>query len=566
MTCRLLRQYCGGCSSYSLPCFFFGIKRFWLAGPGSYRSKGVIHPLSGVLPGKADKKSADFHMLPNVEVQPLLELEGTTPDVYTDALYEDQNEEPEVWTPELKECPTTYKDCSNDATLDAEIPRSGQASAVSERDGYFSPAVAKPASFVGIDGVTSNNSVGDAMEVDKQNHIISALGLAVSNDDTAQIINAGSTKCCLERKPVADGALSSLQLLAAAYEGDSDIDEYDDIEHEKAGSIADSPLTEPTMHTADLSGLATGQRPASPIGCCSDFVSPSRNSEINSGSPISKDSKANTELSEIMMLSPSGSQTLTLKGTTSNSVDLSEEHLKSGAELDCCERACIAIEETARTVMELSSGQPNVNTKDGETGVRDEAKQKSAMSFGECVTCSLPHDSFFDSFEEAALKNADNGTMELENSSEKNDILVSYDENSKTCALVAPESDLESNEPVGVPCTSIVEAGSLLAEGSSVTTDSCSTKLGEALDNCGSLVVACTTKHPNVDGVEDARGPGETMQIESSVPNQLQIFKGAARPRMLCLEHAVAAQKRLESIGGGTVIIICHASKREVPS
>lgn len=118
--------------SFVLP-FIFGIDWFLLAGPGSYRSKGVINPSSGVLPGKADKKSADFHMLPNVEV-PELELEATTPDNFTDALYEDQTEEPEVWTPDLRECPTTYKDCSNDATLDAEIPRSGQTSTVSERD------------------------------------------------------------------------------------------------------------------------------------------------------------------------------------------------------------------------------------------------------------------------------------------------------------------------------------------------------------------------------------------------------------------------------------------------
>ena len=520
-----------------------------------------------MLPGKADKKSADFHMLPNVEVQPLLELEGTTPDVYTDVLYEDQTEEPEVWTPELKECPTTYKDCSNDATLDAtldaEIPRSGQASAVSERDEYFSPEVAKGASFVGNDGVLHNNSVGDVMEVDKQSHeIISELGSAVSG---AQTTNAGVTNYCGELEPVAEGALSSLQLLAAAYDCDSDIDEYDEIENGTAGNIVGSPPTGPTMHTVDLSGLVSGQRPASPVGCYLSFVSPSLINEINSSSPISKNLKVNVEPSEIMMLSPSGSQTLALKGTTSSLVELSEEHLKSGVELDSCERAFDTLEETARTLIEPSSRQLNDKTKDGETRAREEAKQKSAMSFGECVTCSLPHDSFFDSFEEAALKSVDNGTLELENSSEKNDILVSYDENSKTGALVAPESDLESNEPVGVPCTSIVEAGSLLAEGSSVTTDGCSTKLGEAPDNCGSLVVACATKHPNVNGVEEARGAIEPMQIELIESNQFQILKGAARPRMLCLEHAVAAQKRLESRGGSTVIIICHSSKYEVP-
>jgi hypothetical protein len=470
----------------------------------------VINSVSGALPGKADKKSADFHMLPNVEVQPLLELEGTTPDVYTDALYEDQTEEPEVWTPELKECPTTYKDCSNDATLDAEIPRSGHASAVSERDEYFSPEVAKTASFVGNDGVTLNNNiVGDAMEVDKQSYeIISGLGSAVSGDHIAQVTDSGATNCGFKRtelEPVADGALSSLQLLAAAYDGDSDIDEDDEIEHGKTGNIVGSPLTGPTMHTADLSDLASEQRPASPVECSSNFVSPSLNSLINSSSPISKDPKANVEPSEVMMLSPSGSQTLALEGTTSSLVELSEEHLKSGIELDSGERACDTPEETARTVIEPSSCQPNEKTKDGEVGAREEAKEKLAMSFGKCVTCSLPHDSFFDSFEDTALKSADNGAIEPENSSEKNDILVSGDENSKSCALIALESDLESNEPVGVPCTSIVEAGSLLAEGSSVTTDSCSTKLGEALDNCRSLVVACATTQPNVNGVDADR-------------------------------------------------------------
>ncbi|KAG0623807.1 hypothetical protein M758_3G203900 [Ceratodon purpureus] len=524
------------------------------SGSGSHRGKGVINSVSGVLPGKADKKSADFHMLPNVEVQPLLELEGTTPDVYADALFEDQTEEPEVWTPELKECPTTYKDCSHDATMDAEIPQSGQASAISERDEYFPPEVAKAPPLVGNDGVTLNDVVGDVMEVAKENHeIIPGLDSAVSGDHIGQTTNSGATKCGLQRielKPVANEALSSLQLLAAAYDGDSDIDEYDEIDHGNAGNNVGSHLTGPTMHTADLADLASG---ASPIAY-SRLVSPSLNREINPRSPTSKDSKA------VLMLSPSGSQTLALKGTNSSLVELSEEHLNSGIELDCCERVCNTPQETVRIVIEPSSFQPYDKTKNGETVARDEAKQKSAMSFGECVTCSLPHEDFFDSFEEGALKSVDNGTMELEISSEKNDIHVSCDENSKSCTFVTPESELESNEPAGVPCSSIVEAGSLLAEGSSVTTDSCSTKLGEAPDNCGSLVVVCATKHPHMNGVEEARGAVEPMPVESNAPNQLQILKGAARPRMLCLEHAVAAQRSLELRGGGTVIIICHSS------
>lgn len=524
------------CSLTPFPAFSFGIEWFLIAGPGGSRSKGCINPLSGVLPGKADKKSADFHMLPNVEVQPLLELEGTTPDIFIDNLYEDQTEEPEVWTPDLKECPTAYKDCSNDATLDAEIPRSGQTSAVSERDEYFSPEVAKAVSSVDNDGVTPNNSVGDATEVEKQNYeILSGRGSAVSGDPMAQISNAGATNCCIKRiesKPVAEGTLSALQLLAAAYEDDPDVDDYDEVENGDAGNFVGGP---------------------------------SPNSEIISSLLISKDSKPNAEPSEIM-LSTSGSQTLALKGTVSSLVELSEEHLKSGAEMDNCKRTCGTPEETARSLIGSSSRQPNDKNKDGEIAARDEAKQKPALSFGECVTCSLPHDSFFDSFEEAALKSVENGTMELENSSEKNDIVVSCDENSKTCALVAPESDLESNEPVGVPCTSIVEACCLLAEGSSVTTDSCSIKLGEALDNCASLAVTGAIQLRNANGVGEACGVAEPMQIELSVPNQLQNLKGAARPRMLCLEHAVAAQKRLEPIGGATVIIICHSSEHAVPS
>lgn len=417
-----------------------------LAGPGSYRNKGVINTASGVLPGKADKRAADFHMLPNVEV-PESELEGTTPENFADALYEDQTEEPVVWTPDLRECPSAYKDCSNDATLDAEIPRSGQ---TSERDEYLSPEVAKAGSCDGNDGIT--------MKIEKQNReIVSGLKSAVPG--------AGAT-FAFETEPVAEGTLSSLQLLAATYEGDSDIDEYDEMQH---GNFATRP-------------------------------SPS----------IETPSKATS----------------------------SEDQLKVGV--------CNALEEATMS----ASCQVNDQIKDGGTEARGEFKRKSALSFGECVTCSLPHDSFFDEpFEEATLKGIENGTMELEISSEKNDVVVSCDENIKPCALKAPDSDLESNELVRVPCSSLVEAGSLLGEGSSMTADSCSMQLGEALDQSGSLATTGIVQRATVNGVRELE------------PMELPNLKGAARPRMLCLEHAVAAQKRLESIGGATVIIICHSSR-----
>lgn len=79
--------------------------------------------------------------------------------------------------------------------------------------------------------------------------------------------------------------------------------------------------------------------------------------------------------------------------------------------------------------------------------------------------------------------------MELENFFEKNDIVVSCDENFKICVLVVFELDLELNELVGVLCIFIVEVCCLLVEGSFVMIDSCLIKLGEVLDNCVFLVV-----------------------------------------------------------------------------
>ncbi|XP_024380326.1 uncharacterized protein [Physcomitrium patens] len=513
------------------------------SGPGSRRSKGVAIPPSGVLPGKADKKSPDFHMLPN-DVQPLPELEGTTPDVFTDAVYVDQTEELEVWTPDLKECPTTYKYSSNDASADIE------------RDINVSSEVVNAISCAENVGLTFNNNAGDAIEVDKQNHdIASGLRSAVSIDPTAQNSNAESTKCSpgrIELKMNAEGMLSSLQLLASTYD-DSDADEYDLVEHGDKGNVVGCPPVGPTNHTADFSGLDSENlvpRPAS-----SNLASPPPNTEMNSRSLTSKSLRLDPEPSGIN-ISPPDSQPLALKGTTSCLDELSEKLWKSSTELESCKKSWVAREDSGRAMTELSSFQSNSKSDHDEAMARDEAKRKSALSFGECVTCSLPHDSFFDSFEEVALKNVDNETVGLENSSEKTGILVSCDEKTKPCAIDAPAITLEPIETVGVPGTPTLKVDRQLAEGSSVTTDS-PIKVGEALDNIGSLAVAYATHNPNVNEIH---GVVQSSQIGSSAPNRLQILKGAARPRVLCLEHAIAAQKRLESIGGGTVILICNFS------
>ncbi|XP_024388701.1 uncharacterized protein [Physcomitrium patens] len=541
----------------------------YTSGSGSRRIKGVVNLSSGVLPGRADKKSADFHMLPNVEAQPLPELEGTIPDVFVDSEHKDHTEEPEIWTPDLKECPTTYKDSSNDVALDEETPQSYQASADFERKECVSSQAVNAASCVGNIGLSFNSSAEDNLEVDKQDRdSVSGLGSGVSADLIAQALHVGGTKYCSKHsvpKPAVEGALSSLQLLAAAYDDDSDIDECDQIEHCDEAKVVVSPLPETKIHTADISGVYSENpllRPAPVIGCPSNLISPSRNSEIKPISSTSEDLKSISRPS-VIMLSPSGSQTLFVKETPSCFDELSEEHSKSGVELENHKQSCSPFEDSAKTLSGLSNLQSNRKSEHEETLNRDEAKHKSPLSFGECVTCSLPHDSFFDSFEEAALKSTENDTMELENSSQKINPLVSSHRNSKVCTLVAPELDLEPNEPVEIPCNVIVKADSQLEEASSVSTDS-SSKLGESLDNNGSLAIALAIQDSNVNGTGEIGRLEHSAQIESNASSQLQILMGAARPRMLCLEHAVATQKMLESIGGGSVIIVCNSNFSKV--
>jgi hypothetical protein len=38
-------------------------------------------------------------------------------------------------------------------------------------------------------------------------------------------------------------------------------------------------------------------------------------------------------------------------------------------------------------------------------------------------------------------------------------------------------------------------------------------------------------------------------------------YRGASTPQVLCLEHAVDAQRQLEPLGGSHVLVIFHSSK-----
>lgn len=567
-------------------------------GVGSHRAKGHDSSLTGLLPGKADKKSADFHMLPTtVGVMPSPELEETTtPDQDTDGSYdENQNErEPEIWTPDLKEeCPST-KDCSNEAlTLDTEVLDAGLASASTEGENIYLCEVDKVQ--VTCEGVDRYNCTEeDSSEVGKQNdEVVSGPTNQLSNSSKCKVITYKALiPEIIASNPGEGTTLSSLQLLAFAYDDDSDLDDGDEEENGnnvEEVTVVSTPLLESNRHTFAPSNNCLQTSSSALVECQSAVVTTDKY-EAQDVSSLLATVKNDAEVDKNCASTSFGASEDTGAVVLAHSDGCLDPPLAMHL-LDICESSPSVTTFSSRTGIDIAptgkveSEIVGANKQGGLTLERvsttldivavpvsagvsfvDEVKHQPVLRLGECVTCSLPHDSFFDSFEEAApnvAMKSGTSSMALDSCSKMIEVVQPPgcevvnvpsvitsppDHNNNNNNVVVAEGCLQQG---GELCDREAENGSTIM---SNVVDMC--KSGEAMDIHIGGVKHITTSGPS----EGQFGNAEPIHVDS-VLNQSQAFKGAARPRVLCLEHAVLAQQRLVSIGGANVIVVCHSGE-----
>lgn len=566
-------------------------------GVGSHRAKGHDSSFTGLLPGKADKKSADFHMLPTTAgVVPSLELEETTtPDRDADGSYdENQNErEPEIWTPDLKEeCPST-KDCSNEATtLDTEVLDTGLASASTEGGNNYLCEVDKvQVTCEGVD--TYNCTDDDSSEVDKQNdEVVSGLTNRLSNDSKCEVAALEALIPEITVSNPGEGiTLSSLQLLAFAYDNDSDLDDSDEEENEdnvEVVTFESTPSLESNRHTGSPSTNWL-QPSSSAIVECQSAVVTTDKYETQDTSSLLPTVKNDAEVDKSCAPTSGGASRDTGAVVLAQSEGCLDPppaiHL-----LDSCESSPTVTTSSSRTGIDIAPTHKveseilGANNQDGSTldrvattldivGVTlavgesfvDEARHRPVLRLGECVTCSLPHDSFFDSFEETAPNVAMKSGMSL----------AALDSCSKRIEVVQqPGCEVVNVLSIVTAPPDQNDNNNLIAVEQCLqhSDDLCNHVAETGLTITSNVVGVCTSGEPmdiHIGGVKDIKTSGasegqfgsiEPIQVDS-VLNQSQVFKGAARPRVLCLEHAVLAQQRLVSVGGANVIVVCHSGE-----
>lgn len=203
------------------------------------------------------------------------------------------------------------------------------------------------------------------------------------------------------------------------------------------------------------------------------------------------------------------------------------------------------------------------------TGLSTQIVQENRLQrpLGECVTCSLPHDNFFDSFEEIAngsICNAQKDAAVCD--SRQSGLVCTAGAQMQTCmkAVTIPVE-------VKVTRNDITTEGvlSFQAEGNGYLPDTglnipvvISGGLEEVADRCSAQAFECNiTRDPSDNTNDRVSHESEGMHVQREAQSNTGMMYGAAKPRVLCLEHAVTAQRLLEPLGGAHVVIVCHSSK-----
>lgn len=187
---------------------------------------------------------------------------------------------------------------------------------------------------------------------------------------------------------------------------------------------------------------------------------------------------------------------------------------------------------------------------------------------GECVTCSLPHDSFFDSFEEIANGSICNAQKDAAVCGGRQSGLVcTGGVQMQTCMKTATipvivevtRNDLTTE---GVLSFQAEANGHLPDTGSNIPVV-ISGGLEEVADRCSAQAFECNiTRDPSDNTIDRVSQDSGGMHVQREAHSDTgMMYKGAVKPRVLCLEHAVTAQRLLEPLGGAHVVIVCHSSK-----
>lgn len=186
---------------------------------------------------------------------------------------------------------------------------------------------------------------------------------------------------------------------------------------------------------------------------------------------------------------------------------------------------------------------------------------------GECVTCSLPHDNFFDSFEEIANGSICNAQKDAAVChSRQRGLVCTGGVQMQTCRKTATipvvvkvtRDDITTE---GVLSFQAEANGHLPDTGSNIPVV-ISGGLEEVADRCSAQAFECNiTRDPSDNTNDRVSQESEGMHVRREAQSNTGMMYGAAKPRVLCLEHAVTAQRLLEPLGGAHVVIVCHSSK-----
>lgn len=512
--------------------------------------------LESSMTGRADTKSADFHILPPA---PSLELEETTP---SDRLEYELTAVREVLTHDLSDILPLAKDHLSDATTDAEELHGGLAPIFSEDLAVVSSVV--KAAGGGVKVVDMHSKVESLETAETLKHEVSTLlleedvrahvsviQLEVAKQkshrkwhskelDVCSSIGVGSEPGPdkhLTVKPAVPGpSVSYTSLLRVPKEAGG-------------SSVCDHSTSQTPQPTEEVTeGRIVGHRKGDMTISSLQLLAAVYNGDSEADEDDEKIERREEIAEEINVV---GFPHLGTGGRLIDSVGLSADapwdgisrslpavQCSSSVKQDCKDKSCAF---TSRNVVSVSDSMARVFSPGG--------LLQQGVHKGTCMT-SIHRD---------GLPYGDGlqFTASLMPSEKKSDGLKTV--LNKEREEFQPDVEVEHVEKHVIE----VKGHQACTEGSPRSTAvSNNNSVGpmEADNRSTWQALGCSTIFPSDVANEGMLVEVEETQLHSESATGL-FLKGAARPRLLCLEHAVVAQQQLELIGGAHVIIICHSSK-----
>ncbi len=178
-----------------------------------------------------------------------------------------------------------------------------------------------------------------------------------------------------------------------------------------------------------------------------------------------------------------------------------------------------------------------------------DGSRQAVLQLGECVTCWSTHDDFFYSCDD------------LTSSSQ-----------------ICPDSDalVCSEDDANCKSFQVSIADEAVSGGGDLAVDTCNTptfRMGceaesstmyiNPLDRDPKHAATFSELHHPLTTQNEKNGVngGEAIDIALELQSISRQYRGASTPQVLCLEHAVDAQRQLEPLGGSHVLVIFHSSK-----